>query len=121
MAQAVVPEGDPWFERKHGGSSIWHDTGEGRVAFRRSSTETEEDDQEALKWAALEKLPTYNRFHTAILQESPSKQGSTDPTVPVDVRKLGQRQRQNLVEKALATDEQDNERLLNRIRQRLQR
>ncbi|KAH9560799.1 hypothetical protein CY35_06G126700 [Sphagnum magellanicum] len=99
MAQAVVPEGDPWFERKHGGSSIWHDTGEGRVAFRRSSTETEEDDQEALKWAALEKLPTYNRFHTAILQESPSKQGSTDPTVPVD----------------------DNERLLNRIRQRLQR
>jgi hypothetical protein len=49
MAQAVVPEGDPWFERKHGGSRIWHDTGEGRVAFRRSSTETEEDDQEALK------------------------------------------------------------------------
>ncbi|CAK9229936.1 unnamed protein product [Sphagnum troendelagicum] len=121
MAQAVVPEVDLWFERKRGGSRIWYDTGEGQVAFRRSSTETEEDDQEALKWAALEKLPTYNRFHTAILQESPSKQGSTDPSVPVDVRKLGQRQRQNLVEKALATDEQDNERLLNRIRQRLQR
>lgn len=120
MAEAAVPEGDLWFERKHGGSRIWRDTGEGRAAFRRSSTEAEEDDQEALKWAALEKLPTYNRLHTAILESTGSKR-TRDPTVPVDVRRLGRGERESLVEKALATNEQDNERLLNRILLRLQR
>jgi hypothetical protein len=121
MAEASVPGGDLWFERKHGGSRIWRDTGEGREAFRRSSTEAEEDDQEALKWAALEKLPTYNRLHTAILESKGSKRSTGDPTVPVDIRRLGRGERQSLVEKALATNEQDNERLLNRISLRLQR
>jgi hypothetical protein len=41
--------------------------------------------------------------------------------VPVDIRRLGRGERQSLVEKALATNEQDNERLLNRISLRLQR
>jgi hypothetical protein len=124
MAEASVPEGDIWFERKHGGSRIWRDTGDGREAFRRSSmTDAEEDDDEALKWAALEKLPTYSRLHTAIIQPSAPQGGSNNKelTVPVDVRKLGQGQRQSLIEKALATNEQDNERLLNRINERLHR
>ncbi|CAM6058811.1 unnamed protein product [Sphagnum tenellum] len=67
--------------------------------------------------------PRTKRLHTAILQPSAPQGGSNNKelTLPVDVRKLGQGQRQSLIEKALATNEQDNERLLNRINERLHR
>ena len=42
--------------------SIWR---RGDDVFSRSSRE--EDDEEALRWAALEKLPTYDRVRRAIL------------------------------------------------------
>jgi len=46
-------------------SSIWRD---GSGVFARNSFE--EDDEEALKWAALEKLPTYNRLKKGLLLSS---------------------------------------------------
>ncbi|KAE8777438.1 Pleiotropic drug resistance protein 4 [Hordeum vulgare] len=35
--------------------------------FSRSRSSWDEDDEEALRWAALEKLPTYDRARTAVL------------------------------------------------------
>ncbi|KAK6912131.1 hypothetical protein RJ641_024224 [Dillenia turbinata] len=44
-------------------SSMWRNNG--IEAFSRSSRD--EDDEEALRWAALEKLPTYNRLRKGLL------------------------------------------------------
>lgn len=125
MAEATVPQGDIWFERKHGGSRNWSDTGSGRVPFRSSSNDRGElDDQEELKWAALEKLPTYSRLRTAYIDqnlEGPGGLGRAAGAGPVDVRNLGKGQRASLVEKALATSEQDNERFLSKVKERVQR
>lgn len=119
MDAAVPVEGDPWFERKHGGSRRWSDSGD---PFRSSSNRrTEEDDEAELTWAALEKLPTHNRLHTAMLgDQAPSAEGGKQLS-HVDVRHLAQGQRATLVEKALATSEQDNERLLGKVKERIQR
>ena len=117
MAEATVPEGDIWFERKHGGSRNWSDTGSGRVPFKSASTR-ETDDQQELEWAALEKLPTYSRIHTAIIDPGGDGEGNR---VASDVRRLGKGQRTTLVEKALATSEQDNERFLLKVKERLHR
>ncbi|CAK9219995.1 unnamed protein product [Sphagnum troendelagicum] len=97
----------------------------------------DDDDMEPelKKWAALEKLPTYDRLHTALLELDDKDElvGSTVAAAdsrlqfirtlaPVDVRKLGKGQRQRVVEKALATDDQqDNERLLLHIKERIER
>ena len=130
MASSAVPEGDIWFERKHGGSRLWQDTGDGKLAFsKRLSMDNadEEDDLEALKWAALEKLPTYRRVHTAMLEaeeaelEATKKKTVLGGSRPVDVRHLARAQRERVLHKAFATTDQDNERLLKRLKQRLDR
>lgn len=118
MAEASVPEGDIWFERKHGGSRDWSDTGSGRIPFKNSSSRRQEsDDQKELEWAALEKLPTYHRLRTAILESN----GEVEASGPIDVRRLAKGQRTSIVEKALATSEQDNFRFLSMVKERLQR
>lgn len=119
MAESTVPEGDPWFERKHGGSRDWSDTGSGRIPFKNSSSRRREtDDQMELEWAALEKLPTYHRLRTAIL-DSNGVDGDAHGTI--DVRHLAKGQRTSIVEKALATSEQNNERFLMKVKERLYR
>ena len=133
MASSAVPEGDIWFERKHGGSRLWQDTGDGKMAFsKRLSMDNadEEDDLEALKWAALEKLPTYRRVHTAMLEAEEAELEAMKKDKksiyggsrgPVDVRRLASGQRQLVLHKAFATTDQDNERLLKRLKERLDR
>lgn len=83
--------------------------------FRRS-TAAEEDDEENLKWAALEKLPTYDRMRKGILQ-----QYADDGKVinsEVDLNKLGIQERKILVDRILKIVEEDNERFLKRLRDR---
>jgi len=109
------------------------------VSMQESLEKNHDDDDdmepELKKWAALEKLPTYDRLHTALLElddkdelvgsmvaAADSKVQFNRTLAPVDVRKLGKGQRQRVVEKALATDDQqDNERLLLRIKERIER
>ncbi|KAL2630297.1 hypothetical protein R1flu_014983 [Riccia fluitans] len=80
----------------------------------------ENDDEEALKWAALEKLPTYDRMRTAILERM---QGSRIQREPVDLTKLRPEQRQQLVQKlfGISTPEEDNERVLYKLRERIEK
>jgi len=119
MAESTVPEGDIWFERKHGGSRDWSDTGSGQIPFKNSSSRRREsDDQLELEWAALEKLPTYHRLRTAILDPNGDAQEARGT---IDVRHLAKGQRTSIVEKALATTEQDNERFLSKVKERLLR
>ncbi|OAY63325.1 ABC transporter G family member 36 [Ananas comosus] len=85
----------------------------GEDVFSRSSRE--EDDEEALKWAALEKLPTYDRVRRAILTLPEGERRE------VDVAKLGFRERKALLERLVRVAEDDNEAFLSKLKDRIDR
>ncbi|KAK6912136.1 hypothetical protein RJ641_024229 [Dillenia turbinata] len=70
-------------------SGMWDESN--NEIFSRSSRE--EDDEEALKWASLEKLPTYNRLKKGLLTIPEG------PTNEIDVKKLKSHEKQSLVNK----------------------
>jgi hypothetical protein len=81
--------------------------------FSRSSRE--EDDEDSLKWAAIERLPTKRRIRTGILtnEEGQAKE--------VDIPSLGLQQRKNLLDKLVKNVEEDNENFLLRLKNRIDR
>ncbi|KAL1346855.1 hypothetical protein HN51_020384 [Arachis hypogaea] len=95
-----------------GSSSIWRGSGAVDVF---SGSSRRDDDEEQLKWAAIEKLPTYLRLTRGILTES---QGEY---TEIDINKLGPLQRKNLVERLVKIAEQDNEKFLLKLRRRIDR
>ncbi|KAJ0075710.1 hypothetical protein Patl1_34366 [Pistacia atlantica] len=86
----------------------------GRDLFSRSLRE-DDDDEEALKWAALEKLPTYDRLRKGILT---TPEGCVDE---VNVNNLGLQERQKLIEKLVKIAEVDNEKFLLKLKNRIDR
>ncbi|KAB2081396.1 hypothetical protein ES319_A05G129400v1 [Gossypium barbadense] len=96
------------------GSSIWRDTGY-NVFSRSFRQEDDDDDEKALKWAAIERLPTFARLKKALLTTSPGE------TSEVDVPKLGHEERKKLMDRLIKHTEKDNESFLLKIRQRVDR
>ncbi|XP_021298773.1 pleiotropic drug resistance protein 1-like, partial [Herrania umbratica] len=94
-----------------GSSSIWRSNAV--EAFSRSSRD--EDDEEALKWAALEKLPTVARLRKGILTSS---QGAANE---IDVHDLGWQDRRTLLERLVKVAEEDNEKFLLKLKNRIDR
>ncbi|MED6174627.1 transcription factor [Stylosanthes scabra] len=92
-------------------SSLWRNRTGGEVF----SNEREEDDEEALKWASLEKLPTYNRLRKGLLTTS---RGVANE---IDITQLGFQDRQKLLDRLLKVAEEDNEKFLKKLRQRIDR
>ncbi|KZV28328.1 Pleiotropic drug resistance 12 [Dorcoceras hygrometricum] len=92
------------------GSNIWRNTG--LEVFSRSSRD--EDDEEALKWAALEKLPTFDRLRKGLLFGS---KGANE----IDVQNLGFADKRNLVDRLVNTVDEDNEKFLLKLRNRIDR
>lgn len=76
-----------------------------------------EDDEEALKCAALEKLPTYDRLRTSVLKTH-LKNGEVMHR-QVDVRHLGTSERRNVIDNLINVPEEDNDLLLRRVRHRI--
>lgn len=83
--------------------------------FSRSSNHEEGTDEEALKWAALEKLPTYNRLKKGLLTTS---RGVANE---IDITELGFRERQKLLDRLINVAEEDNERFLLKLKGRIDR
>lgn len=73
----------------------------------------EMNDEEALKWAAMERLPTVRRLRTAMIHKGP---GRIDQ---VDVAKIGPLERQLLIDNLLKVIEEDNEKFLLKLRKRI--
>jgi ABC-type multidrug transport system ATPase subunit/ABC-type multidrug transport system permease subunit len=80
-----------------------------------SKSVREEDDEEALKWASLEKLPTFDRLKKGLLF------GSTGPSNEVDVDNLGADDRRHILDRLVKTADEDNEGFLLKHRNRLDR
>ncbi|KAI9107579.1 hypothetical protein K1719_021616 [Acacia pycnantha] len=94
-----------------GSSSAWRSSGV--EIFSRSSRE--EDDEEALKWAALEKLPTYNRLKKGLLTASHGVANE------VDISDLGFQEKKKLLDRLIKVTEEDNEKFLLKLRERIDR
>ncbi|KAA3470541.1 pleiotropic drug resistance protein 1-like [Gossypium australe] len=84
-----------------------------REAFSMSSRE--EDDENALKWAAIQKLPTYLRVRRGILTEQDRQSRE------IDIKNLGFVERRNLLERLVRIAEEDNERFLLKLKERIDR
>ncbi|KAK1376040.1 pleiotropic drug resistance protein 1-like [Heracleum sosnowskyi] len=91
-------------------NSFWRD---GNVQVFAQSVR-EEDDEESLKWATLEKLPTYDRIRKGLLAGAEGT-GLTQ----VDVGRFGNDERKILFDRLLKTAEEDNEKLLRKLRDRI--
>ncbi|KAJ7568866.1 hypothetical protein O6H91_01G050900 [Diphasiastrum complanatum] len=100
-----------------GGRSSLSSWGDNIVFTRASTGHREEDDEEALKWAALEKMPTYNRLRTAIVKTEADNGRFIHEEV--DVSKLGHEERQHILDKVFKVTEEDNERFLIKLRNRI--
>ncbi|KAF7135728.1 hypothetical protein RHSIM_Rhsim08G0227200 [Rhododendron simsii] len=96
---------------------------------RRAPSHAEED-EEALKWAALEKLPTYARLRTSIMKSFMDSGGHENITSnntninkvvhkEVDVRKLDVNDRQQFIDRLFRVAEEDNEKFLKKFRNRI--
>ncbi|XP_071733951.1 pleiotropic drug resistance protein 1-like [Rutidosis leptorrhynchoides] len=96
---------------RSGSTSVWRNSG--MDAFSKSSHD--EDDEEALKWASLEKLPTFDRLRKGLLF------GSTGPSNEVDIGNLGVDDRRHLLDRLVKTADEDNEKFLLKLRARLDR
>ncbi|XP_050938061.1 ABC transporter G family member 36-like isoform X2 [Cucumis melo] len=86
-----------------------------------------EEDEEALRWAAIEKLPTYNRLRTSIFKSFAEcgdiGSSQTQPILhkQVDVRNLEMEDRQTFIERIFKVAEEDNEKFLRKLRDRIDR
>ncbi|CAM6091822.1 unnamed protein product [Calypogeia fissa] len=89
------------------------------VFSRQSSVSSAQGDEEALHWAALEKLPTFDRLRTAVLRYVGDD--GMKRTEEIDVTKMSIDDRQHIIERILRITEEDNERFLAKLRGRLDR
>ncbi|KAL9331856.1 hypothetical protein ACSQ67_001466 [Phaseolus vulgaris] len=96
---------------RNGSSSICRDSD--KDIF--SNSLHKEDDEEALKWAAIQKLPTVSRMRKALFT---SPEGEVNE---IDVHKLGLQERRVLLERLIRTAEEDNEKFLLKLRERIDR
>ncbi|KDP33642.1 hypothetical protein JCGZ_07213 [Jatropha curcas] len=90
-------------------SNIWRNTT--LDVFSKSSCN--DDDEEALKWAALEKLPTHLRVRRGILTEEEGQSRE------IDINSLGLIEKRNLLERLVKIAEQDNEKFLLKLKERI--
>ncbi|GMI89171.1 pleiotropic drug resistance 12, ATP-binding cassette G40, PLEIOTROPIC DRUG RESISTANCE 12 [Hibiscus trionum] len=98
-------------DARTGSASIWRNNG--REPFSMSSRE--EDDEEALKWAAIQKLPTYLRVRRGILTQQDGQSRE------IDIKSLGFVERRNLLERLVKVAEEDNEKFLLKLKERIDR
>ncbi|CAN1807333.1 ABC transporter G family member 40 [Linum perenne] len=98
--------------RRSGSASIWRNNPSDVF----SASSREENDEEALKWAALERLPTYDRLRKGILASASKTELSE-----IDVQNLGVEDRKVLLDRLVRVTDQDNEKFLLKLKNRLDR
>ena len=89
----------------------------------------EEDKEIRRKWSAIEKLPTFKRLRTSLLdigeetqkKEEEEDEEKCDGKKVVDVTKLEADERHLFIEKLIKHIEHDNLRLLRKLRERIDR
>jgi Fe2+ transport system protein B len=93
--------------------------GEENVFSRSSAAKRQPEDEEAVRWAALQKLPTYDRVRKTLFKTVEANGNAL--TEEVDVTQLSHQDRKKLMSKILKETEEDNEHLLLKLRNRIDR
>ncbi|KAG5229491.1 pleiotropic drug resistance protein [Salix suchowensis] len=95
-------------------------------SFRSVSTVKSEhgrdaDDEDVLQWVGVERLPTFERIATALFEEQDCTAGNGDVKGKriINVAKLGAQERHMFIEKLIKHIENDNLRLLHKLRKRI--
>ncbi|KAF1881323.1 hypothetical protein Lal_00023359 [Lupinus albus] len=96
-----------------GSSSIWRNSD--AEIFSNNSFHQQEDDEEALKWASIQKLPTFARLRKGLLASSEGE------SYEIDIMKLGLQEKRVLLERLVKIAEEDNEKFLLKLRNRIDR
>ncbi|KAK8961650.1 Pleiotropic drug resistance protein 1 [Platanthera guangdongensis] len=96
--------------------SLWRSGGVEDIIFAGSLEERREDDEEALIWAALEKLSTYDRVRKWFLSIA-DQEGLKE----VGVRSLTLQERRSLLERLLKVAQENHEKFLLKLRHRIDR
>ncbi|KAH7553400.1 hypothetical protein JRO89_XS12G0007500 [Xanthoceras sorbifolium] len=78
-----------------------------------------QNDEEELRWAAIERLPTYDRLRKVVLRQVLDNGKVVHGEV--DVTNLGMQDKKQLMESILKVVEEDNEKFLRRLRDRTDR
>ncbi|XP_020581976.1 ABC transporter G family member 35-like isoform X2 [Phalaenopsis equestris] len=86
-----------------------------QIFSRSIDVRNEVEDEEALIWAALEKLPTYNRVRKGVMAMAEGE------LKEVDIRTLDLQERRNLLERLVKVAEEDHERFLLKLKNRIDR
>ncbi|XP_019054935.1 PREDICTED: pleiotropic drug resistance protein 3-like isoform X1 [Nelumbo nucifera] len=86
-----------------------------------NSVRDDGDDEYALQWAAIERLPTFERLRSSLFDGHEDGTGAADfkGKRVVDVTKLGPSERHLFIEKLIEHIESDNLRLLQKLRKRI--
>ncbi|XP_049933597.1 pleiotropic drug resistance protein 3-like isoform X2 [Nymphaea colorata] len=100
--------------RGHGSSGSF------RSASNVNSARTDEEDEE-LYWAAIERLPTFDRLRTSVFDAGNGNDGEAQQKRLVDVTELGAMERHLFIEKLIKDIAEDNKKLLWKLRERLDR
>ncbi|KAG6436108.1 hypothetical protein SASPL_100991 [Salvia splendens] len=96
---------------------IWQ--GPGDVFTRNSTRRQDVDDEAELRWAAIERLPTYDRLRKGMLQQVLSNGRVVQ--AEVDVTNMGAQDKKQLLDSILRVVEDDNEKFLLSLRNRTDR
>ncbi|KAG5396189.1 hypothetical protein IGI04_018003 [Brassica rapa subsp. trilocularis] len=91
------------------------------TSFRRSSSRSEPEDEAeyALQWAEIQRLPTFERLRSSLVDEEGESEENGKRVA--DVTKLGAMERHLMIEKLIKHIENDNLKLLKKIRKRIDR
>ncbi|KAL7259858.1 hypothetical protein ACSBR1_005679 [Camellia fascicularis] len=82
------------------------------LSVRSASFREDDDDEEALRWAALERLPTYNRVRKGIFTNI------VGDSKEIDVKKLQFEERKVVLDRLVNSVEDDSEKFFDRMRRR---
>lgn len=90
---------------------------ESNPAFNRS--ERHDDDEQELRWAAIERLPTYDRMRKGMLVQV--LENGQVVHGDINVGKLAMQDKKHLMDNILKVVEEDNDKFLKKLRQRTHR
>lgn len=84
--------------------------------FGSTRSREKEDEEETLLWAALERLPTYDRLRKGIVVNTSDGVGRQ-----VELQELGLQERKELVDRLVNAKETDNKTFLMNLKNRIER
>ncbi|CAL5378384.1 unnamed protein product [Camellia sinensis] len=103
------------------GSSFQSHSSSFRSISGLSSVKDDVEDECALQWAAIERLPTFERLRSSLFDENDGSNVDAQGKRVVDVTKLGALERNMFIDKLIKHIENDNLRLLHKLRKNRQR